>query len=62
MRLDDEGFVRDQYASTDRLRTRIAVWQPDADGRRPQDVALEAIQQRRATRVLEAGCGTGDLA
>jgi SAM-dependent methyltransferase len=62
MRLDDEQFVRDQYASTDRLRTRIAVWQPDADGRRPQDVALEALQQRRARRVLEVGCGTGDLA
>jgi SAM-dependent methyltransferase len=62
MRLDDEQFVRDQYASTDRLRTRIAVWQPGADGRRPQDVALEAIGQRRATRVLEVGSGTGDLA
>jgi SAM-dependent methyltransferase len=62
MRLDDEQFVRNQYASTDRLRTRIAVWQPGADGCRPQDVALEAIGQRRAARVLEVGSGTGDLA
>ena len=62
MRLDDEGFVRDQYASTDRLRTRTAVWQPGADGRGPQDLVLEALRRRRAKRVLEVGCGTGDLA
>jgi SAM-dependent methyltransferase len=62
MRLNDEGFVRGQYASTDRLRTRISVWHPDADGRWPQDVALDALRERRPRRVLEVGCGTGQLA
>lgn len=62
MRLNDEDFVRDQYATTDRLRARTAVWQPGADGRTPQDVALEALHERRAQRVLEVGCGTGQLA
>ena len=62
MRLDDEGFVRGQYASTGRLETRISVWQPDAHGRSPQDVALAALAEAAPARLLEVGCGTGALA
>jgi SAM-dependent methyltransferase len=62
MRLDDEGFVRGQYASTGKLETRISVWQPDAQGRSPQDVALAALAEATPARLLEVGCGTGAFA
>jgi SAM-dependent methyltransferase len=62
MRLDDEDYVRGQYGSTEKLETRISVWQPDADGGSPQDVALVALAEVRPGRLLEVGCGTGALA
>jgi SAM-dependent methyltransferase len=62
MRLDDEGFVRGQYASTTKLETRISVWQPDAEGRSPQDVARAALAEATPARLLEVGCGTGAFA
>ena len=62
VRLDDDAFVRDQYASTARLEARISVWQPDASGRWPQDVALAALAERAPGRLLEVGCGTGAVA
>lgn len=62
VRLDDSDFVRDQYASTDRLETRMAVWRPDADGRTPQDVAVAALAAVKPARLLEVGPGTGAFA
>ena len=62
MRLDDEEFVRGQYRSPGRLETRISVWQPGADGRTPQDVALALLAAAAPGRLLEVGCGTGAFA
>jgi SAM-dependent methyltransferase len=62
VRLDDGDFVRDQYATTARLETRMAVWRPGADGRTPQDVALAALAAVRPARLLEVGPGTGVFA
>ena len=62
MGLNDRRFVESQYASAERLETRRSVWQPDPSGRTPQDVAVEALRARRPARVLEVGCGTGQLA
>ena len=62
MRLDDSDFVRDQYATTERLEARMAVWSPAADGRTPQDVALAALTAVRPARLLEVGPGTGAFA
>jgi SAM-dependent methyltransferase len=62
VRLDDDGFVQDQYASTAKLQTRIAVWQPGADGSSPQDLAIERLAERSPARLLEVGPGTGALA
>lgn len=62
MRLDDQSFVRGQYGSTDRLRTRISVWQPDPDRGTPQDLVVAELARRAPSRVLEVGCGTGALA
>ena len=62
MRLDDDGFVQDQYASTAKLQTRIAVWQPAAEGSSPQDVAIARLAERAPARLLEVGPGTGAFA
>ena len=62
MRLDDEEFVRGQYRSPERLETRISVWQPGADGRTPQDVALAHVAAAAPGRLLEVGSGTGAFA
>jgi SAM-dependent methyltransferase len=62
MRLDDEGFVRDQYASTDRLDTRISVWHADPERGTPQDAVLAELRRPPPRRLLEVGCGTGALA
>ncbi|HSD03037.1 MAG TPA: hypothetical protein VLB81_11735 [Gaiellales bacterium] len=62
MRLDGLDFVRDQYATTERLEARMAVWRPAADGRTPQDVALAALAAVRPARLLEVRPGTGAFA
>ncbi len=62
VRLNDDGFVHDQYASTAKLETRIAVWQPAAAGRSPQDVAIARLAARAPARLLEVGPGTGAFA
>ena len=62
VRLDDGDFVRDQYATTARLETRMAVWRAGADGRTPQDVALAALAAVRPARLLEVGPGAGAFA
>ena len=63
MSMTDRDHVRGQYATEERLETRRSVWQPDADGRDPVEIAL--ARRRRlppaAARVLEVGCGTGRL-
>jgi SAM-dependent methyltransferase len=60
--LDDPDAVREQYSSTARLETRRSVWQPDADGRTAQDVAVAALAELRPRRLLEVGPGTGAFA
>jgi SAM-dependent methyltransferase len=62
VRLDDQEFVRGQYGSTDRLRTRISVWKPDPERGTPQDFVVAELARRAPSRVLEVGCGTGALA
>jgi SAM-dependent methyltransferase len=62
VRLDDGDFVRDQYATTARLETRMSIWRPDPDGRTPQDVALAALAAVKPARLLEVGPGTGAFA
>ncbi len=51
-----------QYGTTDRLRTRSAVWQDTADGRNPKRAALAAIVAAGPGSYLEIGCGTGEFA
>ena len=60
MRLDDPEIVEHEYATEDGLRARASVYQgiagPDA-----RDAVIDAIGAVSPRRVLEVGCGWGDL-
>jgi len=60
--LTDRTVVREQYAREDNLETRRSVWQPAADGRDPQEIAMAVVRASAPRQVLEIGCGTGAFA
>jgi SAM-dependent methyltransferase len=61
VRFDDPQFVREQYATEDGLAARAALYLygGGTDGR---DVVVEELRRRAPRRVLEVGCGWGELA
>jgi ubiquinone/menaquinone biosynthesis C-methylase UbiE len=61
VRLNDPALVRDEYASEDRLAARAAVYE-QAEGPDARDRLLELLRVARPTRLLEVGCGWGELA
>jgi SAM-dependent methyltransferase len=60
-RIDDPGYVRDEYADDARLSARIALWAARS-GPQPQDIALERIVEMNPVSALEVGCGQGAFA
>jgi SAM-dependent methyltransferase len=61
-RLDDPALVASEYADETRLRRRAAMFtglDTGADARVP---AVAAVAEARPRRVLEVGCGWGELA
>jgi SAM-dependent methyltransferase len=61
MRLDDPELVRREYATEAGLRARWSVYE-GAAGPDPWDIAFEAVAACEPSRVLEVGCGWGELA
>jgi SAM-dependent methyltransferase len=61
VRLEDPAVVREEYASESRLAARKAAYR-FAEGPDPRDVTLEAVAEIEPRRVLEVGCGEGELA
>ena len=61
MTLDDPALVREQYASEQGLEARRAIY-ADVEGPDAREVALAAVAERAPRRVLEVGCGPGELA
>lgn len=59
---NDPATMAQQYGTTDRLRTRRAVWGDTADGRNPRRTALAEILAVSPSLFLEIGCGTGEFA
>jgi SAM-dependent methyltransferase len=61
LRVDDPQYVREQYATEDGLLARASLYLygggPDARG-----VVVEELEQLAPARVLEVGCGWGELA
>jgi SAM-dependent methyltransferase len=61
VRLDDPQVVREQYATEDGLLARRALY-ADAEGPDARDVVFAAVAEVAPRRVLEVGCGPGELA
>lgn len=61
MSIDETAFVREQYATEDRLRARKSAYE-NAEGDDPRQFAVEAVAEARPLRVLEVGGGEGELA
>lgn len=60
-RIDDAAFVREQYATEERLRARKAAY-VNAEGDDPREFAFTAVAEVAPHRVLEVGGGEGELA
>ena len=61
MRVDDPGAVAAQYATEATLEARRALYR-NVEGPDPRELAFEAVAEVRPRRVLEVGCGPGELA
>jgi SAM-dependent methyltransferase len=59
--VDDAAFVREQYATPEKLRARKSAYE-DAEGDDPRQFAFEAVAAAKPRRVLEVGGGEGELA
>lgn len=60
MRADDAAYVADQYATEDGLVARSTIYGPAPFDAR--DIVVEEIARLDSPRVLEVGCGWGELA
>ncbi len=60
-RLNDPAFVREEYADEARFAVRAAAWEAST-GLDPRRLALDAVAEVLPRRVLEVGCGRGELA
>lgn len=61
MRLDDPVVVREEYASEAGFVGRKAAYR-FAEGPDPRELAFAAVAEARPRRILEVGCGEGELA
>ena len=61
MKLDNPLLVRWEYASEERLAKRNELFRALIQGDNPEDVAYEAAAETRPKRVLDVGCGPGEL-
>jgi len=62
LRSDDPKVVREQYETEDGLAARAALYLHSANGVDARDVVLDELRGIGPERVLEVGCGWGELA
>lgn len=62
LKLDSPLLVHWEYASEERLAVRNAIYRELIDGTNAEEVVYEAVRDASPARVLEVGCGTGELA
>jgi SAM-dependent methyltransferase len=60
-RFDDPAYVREQYATEDGLEARRSIY-GDTTGPDGREVAFAAVAEVGPRRVLEVGCGPGEVA
>jgi SAM-dependent methyltransferase len=61
MKLDNPLLVRWEYASEERLAKRNSIFRALIDGDNPEDVAFDAVAESPPKRLLDVGCGPGDV-
>jgi len=61
VKLDNPLLVRWEYASEERLAKRNAIFRALIQGTNPEDVAFDAVAEARPKRLLDVGCGPGDV-
>ena len=61
MRLDNPLLVRWEFASEERLNKRNAIFRALVQGENPDDVAVAAVEEAHPLRMLDVGCGPGEL-
>lgn len=59
--LDNPMLVRWEYASEERLGMRNAIYRRLTEGQNAEDVLFEAVVAAAPKRVLEVGCGAGEM-
>lgn len=62
MQLNDPDLVARQYADESGLEVRRRAWREFLEGPNSDDWTFDAILERAPGRVLEVGCGWGELA
>jgi SAM-dependent methyltransferase len=62
LKLDSPLLVHWEYASEERLAVRNAIYRELIEGANAEEVVYEAVREASPARVLEVGCGTGELA
>jgi ubiquinone/menaquinone biosynthesis C-methylase UbiE len=61
MKYDTPLLVRWEYASEERLEKRNAILRGLSAGTNPEQVAFEAVAALKPARILDVGCGLGEL-
>ena len=61
MKLDNPLLVRWEFASEERLAKRNEIFRALVQGESPEDVVFSAAAEGRPKRVLDVGCGPGEL-
>lgn len=60
--LDNPMLVRWEFASEERLATRNAIYRELSEGDNAEDFVVDAVAEAKPGRVLDVGCGAGELA
>jgi SAM-dependent methyltransferase len=61
MKYDNPLLVRWEYASEERLQNRNAILRGLSTGTNPEQAAFEAVAELKPKRILDVGCGLGEL-
>jgi SAM-dependent methyltransferase len=61
VKLDNPLLVRWEYASEERLAKRNEIFRALIEGPNPEDVAFEAVAESKPKRLLDVGCGPGEV-